>query len=70
MPKSYSDQVTMRNITLKCNTFFDVEGSDQYELTNFTFENMDIEAEKGDVDKSLIRNFQLKNVKVNGKLIK
>lgn len=70
MPKSYADQVTMRNITLKCNTFFDVEGSDQYELTNFTFENMDIEAEKGDVDKSLIRNFQLKNVKVNGKLIK
>ena len=70
MPKSYADQVTMRNITLKCNTFFDVEGSDQYELTNFTFENMDIEAEKGDVDKSLIRNFQLKDVKVNGKLIK
>ena len=60
----------MNSPTSLSRTCFDVEGSDQYELTNFTFENMDIEAEKGDVDKSLIRNFQLKNVKVNGKLIK
>ena len=65
IPKSYSTNVTMRNINFECKVFFNVDKSDQYELKNFTFENLVIKAEKGEYDKSMIENFILKNVKVN-----
>lgn len=63
---SYSSNVTMRNITLKCEAFFDVVKSDQYDLSKFTFENLDIQAAtKPDIPAGYISNFVLKNVKVN-----
>lgn len=68
IPLSYSSNVTMRNITLKCNVFFDVRQSDQYRLSNFTFENLDIQADKNlELPTEFITGFNLKNVKVNGK---
>ncbi|MDL2303875.1 exopolygalacturonase [Bacteroides sp. OttesenSCG-928-D19] len=65
IPKSYSNNITMRNINFDCKTFFNVEKSDQYELKNFTFENLNIKAEKGAYDKNQIDNLILKNVKIN-----
>ncbi len=65
IPMSYSDHVTMRNITLDCAIFFDVKKSDQYQLTNFTFENLNIKAKDGKCNKSLIQSFTWKNVKIN-----
>lgn len=65
MPKSYANNVIMRNINLRCKTFFNVEKSDQYELKDFTFENLTIQAENGAYDKSQIDNFVLKNIKIN-----
>ena len=45
-PMSYSDHITMRNCTLKCNTFFRVTAQPEvYKLSNFHFENLDITAE-------------------------
>lgn len=64
VPMSYSDHVTMRNIDLKCDVFFNVVKSDQYQLTNFTFENLDIRAKQGECDKELIRPFVWKDVKI------
>lgn len=66
-PLSYSSNVTMRNITLDCDVFFDVRKSDQYILADFTFENLDIQAEKPDIHTDYITNFTLKNVRINGK---
>lgn len=63
---SYSDHVTMRNIDLKCDVFFNVVKSDQYQLTNFTFENLDIRAKQGECDKELIRPLVWKDVKIRG----
>lgn len=65
IPKSYSTNVTMRNINFECKVFFNVDKSDQYELKNFTFENLVIKAEKGEYDKGMIENFILKNIKIN-----
>ena len=66
-PYSYSNNVTMRNIKLACNVFFDVSSSDDYFLSDFTFENLDITAAKnGDLKKDLIDGFKIKNVTVNG----
>lgn len=68
IPKSYSNNVTMRNINLKCEVVFDVRNSDQYELSDFTFENLNIEAEKNPtIHTDYIKDFTLKNVTINGK---
>ncbi|MFT3739497.1 MAG: glycosyl hydrolase family 28 protein [Breznakibacter sp.] len=67
IPLSYSSNVTMRNIELECQVFFDVRKSEQYKLSDFTFENLAIKAHnKSDIHTDFITNFKLKNVKVNG----
>jgi galacturan 1,4-alpha-galacturonidase len=65
IPMSYSDNITMRNIELDCDVFFDVQKSEQYKLSNFNFENLTIHAKKGNVDKSVIDTFVMNNVKIN-----
>jgi polygalacturonase len=65
-PMSYSSNIVMRNIELDCNVFFNVGKSEQYELKNFTFENLKINAKNAETDKSQIENFVLKNVLING----
>lgn len=65
LPISYSGHVTMRNIQLDCDVFFNVAKSDQYKLSNFVFEDLTIQAEKEEVDQSIIDSFTMKNVKMN-----
>lgn len=64
IPRSYSHNITMKNIDFKCDEFFHVIKSDQYRLAHFTFENLNIKAKKGNVDKTVITDFTMKNVKV------
>lgn len=75
---SYGDNVTMRNINIECNNFFNVEAMDpskgkefvQYKLSNFTFENLNVKAKRHtEINTDFIDNFRLKNVVVNGKKI-
>ena len=42
MSVSYSSYITMRNIHLDCDSFFAVEKSKQYKLSNFCFDNLTI----------------------------
>lgn len=65
VPMSYSSHVTMRNIDFECGTFFNVQKSDQYKLSDFTFENLKIKTKKGDYDPTMIESFTRKNVKIN-----
>lgn len=65
IPKSYSSHVTMRNIDFDCDVFFNVSASDQYELKDFTFENLNIRAKDGKYDPSVIPASTWTNVKVN-----
>lgn len=70
MPMSYSNHVTMRNIKFECGVLFDVNNSDQYKLSNFTFENFDITAtKKSEINTDYIQDFKLKNIQVNGKKV-
>jgi hypothetical protein len=64
MPKSYSSNITMRNIAFECKSFFSVENSDRYELKDFRFENLTVKAAKGDYDKHAIAGFVLENVTI------
>lgn len=65
MPLSHSNNVTMRNINLNCNVLFDVEKSDQYQLKDFVFENLNIKAKNAECNKEIISNFQWTNVNIN-----
>ncbi len=69
-PMSVSNHVVFRNIELTCQIFADIEVSEYDKLKNFTFENLKITAEKGELNQSFIEGLTLKNVVVNGKLMK
>lgn len=66
-PLSYGKNITMRNITLNCDIFFDVSKSDQYILSDFTFENLNIRTKTPDIYTDYISNFLIKDVRINGK---
>jgi len=72
---SMGSNITMRNITMKCSNFFNVGVPEhkgnvngyEYKLSNFTFENLKITAKSNSkIDTSIIENFKLNNVTVNG----
>jgi polygalacturonase len=67
--RSYSEHITLKNIDLKCEVFFDVDKSDNYQLADFWFENLTIEAVQSNIEKNLVKGFTLKNVSVNGSLV-
>lgn len=69
-PLSVSKNVYLKNISLKCDVFYDITPGKSDRLSNFTFENLNIQAGNGAVNKSYIKNLQLKNVVVNGKELK
>lgn len=64
IPLSYADNITMRNIDFECNRFFVVEKSEQYKLSNFSFEDLRIKTKDGNYNMDAISNFILKNVKI------
>jgi polygalacturonase len=70
VPLSYSDHITMRNIDLKCDVFFDIDITEYDKLSHFTFENLTIEAGNTSYNKNLVKDLSFINVRVNDKLIK
>lgn len=69
VPLSYCDFISLKNIKLKCDVFFDVSPGEYDKLSRFKFENLDITAKNAVYDKSVVRDFRLSNVKVNDKVI-
>lgn len=67
MPRSYCRNVTLRNIKMDCQNFFDVGTSDKYDLSDFAFENIDVTDKKNAFDKKMIKRTNVKNVRINGK---
>lgn len=68
---SYANNIAMKNLKLDCDNVFNVGNSDQYALSRFTFENLEIDAKKNpEVKKEYIRDFFFKNVKINGRQIR
>ena len=68
-PVSYSENITLKNIDLKCDVFFDIAINQYVKLKNFTFENLNVETKNAAIDKSIVNGFILKNVKVNNALV-
>lgn len=70
MPHSVSENVTLKNIKLKCDIMFDAEPGSNYTLSDFTFENLTVTAKNGAIDKNIFRGLILSNVRINGTIVK
>ena len=66
MPLSQCNNISIRNIDMKCKNFFDVGTSDKYRLVDFSFENVNVEDEKDAFDKTVIEQTTVSNVIING----
>ena len=64
-PLSFSDHITMRRCDVDCNVFFNVAKQDEvYKLSNFTFEDLNVTANKKDFHPEYVDGFNYKNVNV------
>ena len=70
VPLSYSDHISLKDIKMDCEIFFDVAITENDKLSNFVFKNLNITTQNAKIDKSIVKGFSLKNVVVNGEEIK
>lgn len=64
MPLSKCNNITIKNIQMDCDNFFDVGTSDKYRLVDFTFENIQSTDKKMAFNKDVIENTIVKNVNI------
>ncbi len=64
MPLSQCNNITVKNIRMDCDNFFDVGTSDKYRLTDFTFENINCTDKKMAFTADLIENTRANNVNI------
>lgn len=65
MPESFCRHITIRNVNMDCDNFFDVGTSDKYDLCDFTFENINVTDKKLAFDPNMIPETKVKNVVIN-----
>lgn len=66
IPLSYAEHITMRNCKCECTTYFNVKKDEnQYRLSDFEFENLEIKAENDGFTWDAIENVSVKNVSVS-----
>ena len=68
VPISYSDHITLKNMKIKCDIWYDMKITENDRLSDFHFENLEIESENTDFDASIIDGLTMENVIVNGEV--
>ncbi|MBQ8822243.1 MAG: exopolygalacturonase [Lachnospiraceae bacterium] len=65
VPLSYADHITIRNCKCECMNYFNVKPDEsQYRLSDFTLENLEIQARNNGFKQEAIENVVVKNVAV------
>lgn len=65
IPLSYADHITIKNCRFTCDTYFNVKPrADQYVLSDFVLENLQIEAVEDGYTPDAIANIQIRNVEI------
>jgi hypothetical protein len=70
MPRSVCQNIAFRDINLNCKVFFNVEASDKYSLSDFSFSDMNIHADDARFNPTFIDGVQVNNLRLNGTLVK
>ena len=63
-PQSYCRNITLRNIKMTSDNFFNIGASDKYALSDFTFENIDVNDQQKIFTPELIKHAVVKNVNI------
>ena len=67
IPLSYADHIVIKNCNCDCDHYFNVKvDKEQYVLTDFTFENLNIRAKVNGFSEDMIQNVSVHNVNVSG----
>ncbi|MBQ9237041.1 MAG: exopolygalacturonase [Prevotella sp.] len=64
MPLSQCNDITIRNIDMDCNNFFDVGTSNKYRLKDFTFDGCTVRDKKNAFDPAMIENCVVRKMKI------
>lgn len=65
IPLSYADHIIMRNCSCECDTYFNVKKNEQqYRLSDFTLENLNIRAKENGFCADCVENIKVSNVTV------
>lgn len=65
IPLSYADNITLKDCRCKCKKYFNVKKEEeQYILSDFVFENLDINTQDDSFSEDTVRNMKLVNVKI------
>lgn len=70
VPTSLCKNISLKNIDLKCEVFYDVETPKNYQLIDFSFKNLNIETKNVSFDKNLIKGITTKDVIINNHLLR
>ncbi|WP_335964860.1 glycosyl hydrolase family 28 protein [Galbibacter sp. PAP.153] len=66
--KSEAQHITMKNLKLTCDKVFNIQESDQYMLSDFTFENLSVNSPDGAIENTgFIKNLTLEKVAISVK---
>lgn len=65
IPLSYADHIIMRKCACECETYFNVKpNEEQYRLSDFTFEELKITADRKEACYEAIKNVIVENVEI------
>lgn len=65
IPKSRAEHIAMKNCRCECDIFFNVKKeNEQYRLSNFIFDNLDIKTTNDKFAEDTIENISVKNVRI------
>ena len=64
MPLSQCHDITLRDIRMRCRRFLDIGASDKYRLHHFTFEDIDVEEDRGGFNTEAIEEASVSRVNV------
>ena len=60
---SSSKKITLKNLNLNTNIFFDVQITENDHLSDFNFENLNIQSNFSEIDENIVENLTLKDVR-------
>jgi len=64
MPLSECNDITIRDISMRCRRFLDIGKSEKYRLSRFTFEDIDVEDERGEFNTEAIDDVRSSRVNI------
>ncbi len=64
IPISYASHITLKDIGMECGTWFNVEASDQYSLSDFTFERLELKTKNVAWNPDIIDSVTVNDIRI------